>query len=286
MNTFSTELKLLNHFLSDNPNLVILTGAGISHASGIPTYRDAAGKWLSRTPIQEREFLQDERTRKRYWVRSYFGWPIMQQARPNQAHHALAELEQRGHVKLLITQNVDRLHQHAGSRNVVDLHGRIDQVACLSCSALYPRHAIQQQLEQRNHWPEQPLQHPRPDGDMDVPDALVDNLNLPHCTRCDGDLMPDVVFFGGSVPRDTVQRCSDAIEQADALLVIGSSLTVFSGFRFCRLANRWDKPIAIVNPGATRADTLAQLRLQSPAEELLARWMNGSVQVAQALPRK
>jgi len=273
VDSLTTELKLLDHFLEDNPNLVVLTGAGISQASGIPTYRDAAGKWLSRTPIQERDFLQDAATRRRYWVRSYYGWPTVQRAKPNQAHHALTALEERGNLSLLITQNVDRLHQLAGSKNVVDLHGRVDQVRCLSCDAHTSRDDIQQQLALSNHWPEQTPQSPRPDGDMEVPEDLVEKLALPTCQRCDGDLMPAVVFFGGSVPSDIVTRCTNAIEQADALLVIGSSLTVFSGFRFCRHATRWDKPIAIINPGETRADPLAQLRLQSPAEHLLSRWV-------------
>lgn len=275
MNALDKELKLLDSFLADNPKLVVLTGAGISHASGIPTYRDAQGKWLSRTPIQERDFLEDAHTRRRYWVRSFYGWPIMRKAHPNSAHFALAELENRGHLHLLITQNVDRLHQRAGSNNVVDLHGRIDQVRCLSCSARFTREIIQQQLERDNDMPDESIaQSPRPDGDMEVPEDLVNALQLPVCDHCGGELMPDVVFFGGSVPRETVLQCSDAVEQADALLVVGSSLTVFSGFRFCRIANRWDKPIAIINPGETRADTLAQLQLQSPAETLLAQWMS------------
>lgn len=273
MNTLTTELKLLEHFIQDNPRLVVLTGAGISQPSGIPTYRDAAGKWLSRTPIQQRDFLEDAHTRKRYWVRSYYGWPLMRQAQPNPAHHALTTLEQRGNVALLITQNVDRLHQRAGTRNVTDLHGRIDEVRCLACATHYTRDAVQSQLEAGNDWPDQRQQSPRPDGDMEVPEDLVQQLALPQCERCGGDLMPNVVFFGGSVPRETVEHCSDAVEQADALLVIGSSLTVFSGFRFCRLAARWDKPIAIINPGETRADSLAQLRLQSPAQLLLPKWM-------------
>ncbi|MFK7976987.1 MAG: Sir2 family NAD-dependent protein deacetylase, partial [Halioglobus sp.] len=218
MNTLETELNLLGHFLADNPKLVVLTGAGVSHASGIPTYRDAAGKWLSRTPIQERDFIEDAHTRRRYWVRSFYGWPTMQQAQPNGAHHALAELERSGHLQLLITQNVDRLHQRAGSSNVVDLHGRIDQVCCLACHSQFAREDIQTQLERDNEWPATITQSLRPDGDMEVPDDLVSKLTLPLCTRCNGDLMPDVVFFGGSVPRPTVTRCSDAVEQADALL--------------------------------------------------------------------
>jgi NAD-dependent SIR2 family protein deacetylase len=282
VNTIDTELALLDHFVRDNPKLVVLTGAGISQASGIPTYRDHAGRWLSRTPIQHQDFLRDARTRRRYWVRSYYGWPLVEAARPNDAHRALATLEERGHVQFLITQNVDRLHQQAGSRAVVDLHGRIDQVRCLSCDATITRGEVQAMLQQDNAWPASVTQSPRPDGDMDVPDDLVDQLALPHCKHCDGDLMPDVVFFGGNVPRATVTQCTEALEQADALLVIGSSLTVFSGFRFCRHAHRQGKPIAIINPGSTRADELATLRLHSPAEHLLDHWVTR----ARPLPRQ
>ena len=280
MESLSTELNLLDRFLRENPRLVVLTGAGVSHASGIPTYRDEAGRWLSRTPIQHQDFLRDARTRQRYWARSYYGWPLMQRAAPNRAHTALATLEDLGHLQLLITQNVDRLHQHAGSRAVVDLHGRIDQVKCLGCDTRYPRAQVQSMLAASNHWPDATSGAPRPDGDMEVPDTLIDGLTLPVCPSCNGTLMPDVVFFGGSVPRDVVTRCSDAVEQADALLVIGSSLTVFSGFRFCRHAARWDKPIAIINPGETRADNMAVMRLQSPAEELLGQWMDGARSVS------
>ncbi len=271
MNTLQQDTHNLTRFFVDHPRLVVLTGAGISCASGIPTYRDQHGTWLYRAPIQEQAFLNDEHTRRRYWSRSWHGWPVIRDALPNPAHVALAQLEERGHINLLITQNVDRLHQRAGSRNVVDLHGRVDRVRCLACTTLHSRDSIQAQLERDNRWTHPFQQSPRPDGDMDVPDEMLQQLVLPQCHLCAGDLMPDVVFFGGTVPPATVTTCIDALEQADALLAVGSSLTVFSGFRFCRRASQLGKPIAILNPGVTRADDLAQLKLLTPAGPLLSR---------------
>ncbi|NQX90331.1 MAG: NAD-dependent deacetylase, partial [Halioglobus sp.] len=167
------ETEQLATFLCDNPRLVVLTGAGISLDSGIPTYRDDAGNWLPKAPIQERAFIQEEHTRKRYWTRSWYGWPTMRDAKPNIAHHALAQLEERGRIELLITQNVDGLHQKAGSRNVVDLHGRVDRARCLRCNMLHSRDAVQDWLAHHNDWPEQPHGIIRPDGDMDATeDAL------------------------------------------------------------------------------------------------------------------
>lgn len=261
----------LARFLADNPRLLVLTGAGISLESGIPTYRDQRGNWLHASPIQEQAFLRDAHTRRRYWARSWYGWPVVRDAQPNAAHIALAQLERRGHIELLITQNVDGLHQRAGSRNVVDLHGRVDRVRCLACAAVHSRNDVQQLLARENTWPPRPQHSARPDGDMDVPDDLLPGLQLPRCSHCAADLRPDVVFFGGTVPASTVQDCHDALERSDALLVVGSSLKVFSGYRFCRRAHQIGKPVAIINPGVTRADALAQLRLYSSAGPLLMR---------------
>ncbi len=259
----------LQAFLQQHGRVLVLTGAGVSAASGIPTYRDDRGRWQHNRPIQQSEFLQDEASRRRYWARSWFGWPAVRDARPNPAHLALAELECRGHVELLVTQNVDRLHQRAGSRRVVDLHGRLDRVRCLACRRLYTRDAVQALLATHNRFTAPASRTARPDGDADVPDAMVEAVVTPRCTECAGDLMPDVVFFGGNVPGHRVRRCRRALERAGALLVLGSSLSVFSGFRFCRHAARLGKSIAIVNPGDTRADDMAELRLRTPAGPLL-----------------
>ncbi len=271
VNLLQHDSHSLADFLANHPRLVVLTGAGISCASGIPTYRDQHGNWLHSAPIKEQAFLGDEHTRRRYWARSWHGWPVLREALPNPAHIALAQLEQRGHIELLITQNVDRLHQRAGSRNVIDLHGRVDRVRCLTCATLHSRDSIQEMLARENHWPHASQQAPRPDGDMEVLDEALSRLTLPQCHLCAGDLMPDVVFFGGTVPAARVNTCLDALDRADALLAIGSSLMVFSGYRFCRRASQLGKPVAIINPGVTRADELAQLRLYSPAGPLLTR---------------
>jgi NAD-dependent SIR2 family protein deacetylase len=271
MNSLQQDIDRLTLFLVDHPRLAVLTGAGVSFASGIPTYRDQHGNWLHRAPVQEQSFLKEEDTRRRYWARSLHGWPIMRDAQPNATHLALAKLEEYRRIELLITQNVDRLHQRAGSRNVIDLHGRVDRVRCLVCSAVHSRDSVQKILERENSSPSPSRPTLRPDGDMDVAEETILQLVLPRCHLCAGDLMPDVVFFGGTVPAARVNTCLDALERADALLAIGSSLMVFSGYRFCRRARQLGKPIAIINPGTTRADDLAELKLCSDAHPLLTR---------------
>ena len=269
VNTLTNDLLELQTFLDDHPRLVILTGAGISAGSGIPTYRDAAGIWRVSEPIKHQEFITDSSKRKRYWARSLRGWPAVHDAKPNEAHLALATLERSGHIEMLITQNVDRLHQRAGSAQVVDLHGRLDQVVCLNCNYRIARESIQQVLVRENASATAgPLQL-RPDGDSDVHQQIVDKFRVPICTECGGTLKPDVVFFGGTVPPDRVAKCMHAIDRSDALLVIGSSLQVYSGFRFCKHAAATNKPIALINSGKTRADSLATLRLSSDCGPLL-----------------
>jgi NAD-dependent SIR2 family protein deacetylase len=264
-----TDLTLITRFLEAHPRLVVVTGAGISAASGIPTYRDAAGRWLRAQPIQHREFVTDERQRKRYWARSISGWPAVRDARPNRAHIAFSELERQGRVELLITQNVDRLHQRAGSRKVTDLHGRLDQVQCLGCACRYSRESIQQRLLGDNPHIQPGARTTLPDGDADVACHLLDGLKVPGCKNCGGILKPDVVFFGDNVPSQTVERCMAALERADALLAAGSSLQVWSGFRFCKRAAELGRPLMIINPGQTRADPLATVKLHAECGPLL-----------------
>lgn len=244
---------------------VVLTGAGASAASGIPTYRDRSGKWLGSQPIQHREFISEFRHRQRYWARSVLGWPGVRDAQPNELHRTLASWEQQRGLSLLITQNVDRLHQRAGSQSVIDLHGRLDRVRCLDCGAGYDRQEIQQQLLDKN--PDHPCAAGtvRPDGDADLPPDAIDRFEIVDCAACGGMLMPDVVFFGGSVPKTRVRDCEQAIEAAAGLIVIGSSLQVFSGFRFARLAHELGKPLVIINEGMTRADPLADIKLEHDA---------------------
>jgi NAD-dependent SIR2 family protein deacetylase len=278
------ESRRLAGFVEDYPRLLVLTGAGISVGSGIPSYRDHSGSWLRSEPIKHQEFLRDPRRRQRYWGRSAVGWPGVREARPNAAHLALARLEQAGAVGLLVTQNVDRLHQRAGSARVVDLHGRLDRVVCLGCGMHSDREAVQQRLLRNNDFLIEGGAEARPDGDADLAEAVLERLQVPDCENCRGVLMPDVVFFGGAVPRERVETCTEALATADALLVIGSSLQVYSGFRFCRQAAALGKPIAIINPGVSRADQLATLHLRAPAETLLPELAARSGHACKGLP--
>ncbi len=264
----SCSQRLLD-FVDQHPRLLILTGAGISVAEGIPTYRDDAGNWARSDPIQHREFLEQASSRQRYWARSIVGWPMVAQARPTAAHEALANLEQSGHCGLLVTQNVDRLHQRAGHRRVIDLHGRLDRVVCLECHRAISREDMQDELLSLNPALANELASALPDGDAAVADELVARCQVPDCQFCGGLLMPDVVFFGGSVPRTRVDEVYEALADSNALLCVGSSLMVFSGFRFCREAHRQAKPIALVNRGQTRADELASLKLEADCQSLL-----------------
>lgn len=261
--------KAFSQFLADHPRLTVLTGAGISAASGIPTYRDHAGNWQSLTPIQHQDFINEGSTRQRYWARSWYGWPLIRDAEPNAAHFALLALERAGQVESLITQNVDGLHARAGSQLVIDLHGRVDRVRCLDCAAFFHRQDVQEQLGADNEWPAVTSDTPRPDGDWDIPDHIIKEVHPPQCRKCGGTLMPDVVFFGGSVARSKVAKCLDAVAASDALLVVGSSLTVYSGFRFCRHANKLGVPIGIINTGPTRADKLALMSITDDAAAVL-----------------
>lgn len=251
----------LNEFFDRHRHWIVLSGAGISAASGIPTYRDANGQWLRNRPIQHQEFIKHFSSRQRYWGRSMIGWPSVREARPNPHHLALTRLEASGRSRLLITQNVDRLHQRAGSQHVIDLHGRLDRVRCLDCGAGYEREYVQGHLVRLN--PQHPLfaAVARPDGDADLADEDVAGIRVFDCEACGGTLMPDVVFFGGTIPKERVQRCEQAIDDADGLLVVGSSLQVYSGFRFCKQAINRGKALVIVNEGATRADALAHLKI-------------------------
>jgi NAD-dependent SIR2 family protein deacetylase len=271
MDNTNPGIDALNGFLQAHPKLVILTGAGISAASGIPTYRDREGIWRHSEPVKHQEFILEESTRQRYWARSLYGWPTIRDAQPAAGHRALAQLERSGRVQLLITQNVDRLHQRAGSDRVIDLHGRLDRVRCLDCQAHFSRELIQQRLVRDNGPPGKPRVKHRPDGDAELPNTSVLRLRTPSCQGCGGILMPDVVFFGGTVPKTRVESCMEAIAQSDALLAIGSSLQVYSGFRFCRRAKELCKPVAIINPGKTRADALAQLKIRQECGPLLQR---------------
>ncbi len=262
-------LDELAAFLRRHPRLLVLTGAGVSTGSGIPDYRDGDGQWKRKAPVQYQEFIGSAAVRRRYWARSLIGWRWFSRAEPNGAHRALARLEQAGHVHHLVTQNVDRLHQRAGSRRVTDLHGRLDTVVCLACGEESPRAEFQQALERRNPRFAALAAGVAPDGDADLDGVDFGDFDIPACATCGGVLKPHVVFFGESVPKARVELALERLAEADALLVVGSSLMVFSGYRFARTAAAAGKPIAAVNRGRTRADELIGLKVEDECGALL-----------------
>ncbi|MGO4147577.1 NAD-dependent protein deacetylase [Paenarthrobacter sp. YAF11_1] len=258
--------------------LAVLTGAGLSTDSGIPDYRGPGS--APRNPMTFQEFIGSEANRRRYWARNHLGWSHLRHADPNAGHAAVALMERRGLLSGLITQNVDRLHEDAGSVNVVDLHGRFDQVVCLENGHTFSRRLIAAILEEINPGfleaaLESGLVEMAPDADATVEDPeLITSFVMAVCPRCGGTLKPDFVYFGENVPKDRVERAYAMVDQAEALLVAGSSLTVQSGLRFVRHAAKAEKPVVIINRGTTRGDTFATLKLElgvSGALDYLAR---------------
>lgn len=252
---------------------VVLAGAGCSTESGIPDYRGPNGRMRTRTPVQYGDFVRSAATRQRYWARSTVGWGRMKRAEPNAAHHALADLERAGFVSGLITQNVDGLHHRAGSRDVVELHGSLDSVVCLECGDMVTRMEMQKRLEEWNPgWVSAvgPAET-APDGDADVGDDAYSEFVVPRCERCEGTLKPDVVFFGENVPKARVEECWKMVDRADVLLVVGSSLTVYSGRRFVYGALERQLPIAVLNLGPTRADDVAAAKVEARLGEVMPR---------------
>ncbi len=266
--TTCAELADLRRWISDHRHVFVLTGAGCSTASGIPDYRDERGEWKRRPPVMIQAFRNEEATYRRYWARAYAGWPRFTSAEPSAAHHALASWERAGTLARLVTQNVDGLHQRAGSRAVIDLHGRLDVVVCLGCGQRTSRAAVQSAMAASNaDW--SATAAAAPDGDADIDAAAVHSFRAPVCERCGGLMKPDVVFFGENVPGDRYEDAREALSQAAALLVAGSSLMVYSGFRFVRQARDAGLPIAIVNRGRTRGDELADLKIEGDVGAVL-----------------
>ncbi len=255
-------------FLARHRRVFALTGAGVSTASGIPDYRDEQGAWKRRPPVMIQALRSDPAIYRRYWARAYAGWPRFSTVAPGAAHRAFARWESRGTLAHLVTQNVDGLHQQAGSRAVIDLHGRLDEVVCLGCRRRGTRADTQERLAALNPgWTA--AFATAPDGDADIDDAASAAFEPPFCDTCGGLLKPDVVFFGENVPVDRYECARDALASADALLVAGSSLMVYSGYRFARQAREAGLPIAIVNRGHTRADDLATLKVEGDVGTLL-----------------
>ena len=265
-----SETDSLVSFIREHAQLTVLTGAGCSTESGIPEYRDDDGNWKHRQPMQFAEFVNDESKRRRYWAQSFAGWQRISSAAPNAAHHALAELERSGYVSCVITQNVDNLHKVAGSQNVTDLHGVLQHIRCLDCGAKSSRADYQGRLQDCNSDWRASTTAIAPDGDARISVEDMRSFVVPECLQCGGIVKPDVVFFGEPVPASRLNKAKRFLRESRALLVIGSSLMVFSGYRFARFASAAGQPIAIVNRGTTRADELATHKLTANCAELLA----------------
>lgn len=256
---------------------VVLSGAGVSTESGIPDYRGPDTEEKDHDPIRYRAFIDCADTRRHYWARSAIGWPTFDAASPNPGHYALAQLEDRGYLTGIITQNVDRLHQAAGSERVVELHGALAEVYCLDCDRRSSRRELQERLLTQNPGWTDKAAALAPDGDADLPRSVTQSFQVPSCRACGSVLKPNVVFFGENAPSAQVSAAWDLLASADVLLVTGSSLTVYSGFRFVREASQNTQPVGIVNLGATRGDDLAQVHVEGHTGQVLP-------QLVRALP--
>ena len=269
-----SRLQQLTDFVQTNKPLFVLTGAGCSTQSGIPDYRDINGAWKHAQPVQYQDFMQRHTARQRYWARSMLGYPRVVNAKPNLAHQALAELERTGLVSSLVTQNVDGLHQKAGQRNVIELHGSLAATRCMDCGDRYSRKLIQARLVEANAGFTQQCAELAPDGDVRLEKVDISEFTVPDCTRCNGTLKPDVVFFGESVPKQRVSVAFSSLQRASGMIVIGSSLVVYSGYRFCRFAQTNNIPIAAINLGYTRADDQLTLKLEFNCAQTLSQLVN------------
>ena len=263
-------VEALRGFLDRHRRPLVLTGAGISTGSGIPDYRGLDGNWKRAQPVTFQAFTGSADTRRRYWARSVVGWPRFGAARANPGHRALAALDQAGRIQALVTQNVDGLHQQAGSRSVIDLHGRLDRVLCLGCGAGQGRAEFQHVLLAANPGWDRHVAATAPDGDADLEGVDLTAFQVPACPICGGMLKPDVVFYGESVPRARVEAALAQLQRSDGLLVIGSSLMVYSGLRFARVAAESGIPVAALNRGRTRADDLLTLKIEADCVPVLA----------------
>jgi NAD-dependent deacetylase sirtuin 4 len=249
--------------------VAVLTGAGISTESGIPDYRGPETRRRARNPVQFQQFIKHPEARRRYWARSMLGWPRFSKARPNTTHHVLHEFVARGLVSGIVTQNVDGLHARAGSKDAIELHGALREALCLACASRVSRDALQEELERNNPAFVETAPALAPDGDSDLEGPELETFRVVDCA-CGGPLKPDVVFFGENVPAERVGRAMSLVERASSLLVIGSSLAVYSGLRFVRAAARLGIPTAIVSLGETRGDDSASVRVDAGAGATLS----------------
>ncbi len=263
------DLARLAEFFQRHERVLVVSGAGCSTRSGIPAYRDASGQWLRRDPVLFQDFISRPEMRRRYWARSFFGWQVMTTARPNDAHRALARLEAMQRLSLLVTQNVDGLHARAGHRDLVELHGSLAEVVCLDCGHRLARTRLQASLSEAN-----PDWHPKvlgynPDGDAELDAGAYPGFSVIDCPVCGGMLKPDVVFFGESVPAGRVETVTAALDASDAVLVVGSSLVVWSGYRLAREAAARGLGLAAINRGRTRADALLDFKVDGDCDRVL-----------------
>lgn len=263
-----SDLNALVELVADG-DVAVLSGAGLSTESGIPDYRGPTGAARPSTPMTYQVFTGDPVARRRYWARSHLGWRLMASARPNDGHRAVTRLQEQGLLSGVITQNVDSLHTAAGARGVVELHGALSRVVCLTCGDRTARSALDQRLREANSGWQAHVLAVHPDGDVDLPEEALEGFRPVDCLVCGGVLKPDVVYFGESVPVNRVATCFSLVESAAALLVLGSSLTVMSGYRFVLRASKLGVRVAIVNQGPTRGDALADLRLDAPLGQVL-----------------
>lgn len=260
--------EALATFIQQHPRLWVITGAGVSTDSGIPDYRDADGQWKRPPPVQHGDFMSSFAVRQRYWARALVGFKAMRDARVSGAHRALAALEAMGHVELLVTQNVDRLHQRAGSKKVIDLHGRADVVACMSCGYQMMRHAMHSEMARMNPAFAALEARNAPDGDADL-ETDFSTFKVLDCPRCQGILKPQVVYYGDTVPPARRLAAQAALKNADAVLAVGTSLMVYSGYRFCRDAHAMGLPVVSLSLGVTRADALLAYQWRAPLTPVL-----------------
>ncbi len=258
----------LARFIEQHPKLWVITGAGVSTDSGIPDYRDEAGQWKRPPPVQHGDFMASPSVRQRYWARALVGFQALREAKPSGAHKALAALEAMGYIERLVTQNVDRLHQRAGSRRVIDLHGRADLVKCMRCGYQMMRHAMHSEMARMNPTFAALDATHAPDGDADL-ETDFSTFRVFDCPRCHGILKPDVVYYGDVVPVERRLAAEAGLKSAQAVLAVGTSLMVFSGYRFCREAHAMGLPIASLSLGVTRADALLTHQWQAPLTPVL-----------------
>lgn len=263
-------IRRLAELVSASGRIMVLTGAGCSTESGIPDYRSPGGSWNRHRPVQYCEFVRQPERRRRYWARSFAGWRRFASAEPNETHRWVAALERSGRMVGLVTQNVDELHARAGSSNVVELHGSNHRVICLDCRETWSREEFQAELASLNPEWDEAAATIAPDGDAPIGETRELGFEVAACAFCGGIAKPDVVFFGESVPRERVERAMSWLDQADLLLVLGSSLQVWSGFRFARAAHLAGLPVVSVNIGPNRADELLSLKIEGRCSEVLA----------------